>query len=397
MPRIRLTLTSQDWHFFTGVAVLYAASNLWTTVVYWQVLLSTHSSVWLAVAVAASTVPAVLVGLTGPEWGPPGSFAPWLSVLGVLMAGGSFLLARQPILLVLLALVEGWLSARAIPLSQTILMASLPPGQAPRASARYEMASRMGTVLGPLVAGAALAASGPVAATATTGVLLLLSGLLWSRLKTPPVEREEGREGMRIAWKVLHKDRFLVNALTIRAGGNVLWPAFTMAVPILMQQVWHSHALGYGAFRTLWGVCTILGTLLVVPLLGKHLKTAYFLSWATTGLAFWGIGSSTDLLGAFVWTAIGALSSPVVHVALDSHIGSAVHSAYRSALFAIQRLVMSVVGIIGLALMSLALHHTTAGVALKGAGILMGAAALLSWWIWQRSAAAPPISTGSAD
>jgi MFS family permease len=397
MARIPHTLSPKDWRFFIGVGVLYSASNLWTTVVYWQVLFSTHSSLWLAAAVAASTVPAVLVGLTGPEWGLPGSFAPWLGVLGALMAGGSFWFAHQPSVLVALALLEGWLSARAIPLSQTILMAATPADEAPRASARYEMASRIGVVLGPLAAGSALALSGPVAATALTGGLLLLSGLLWSRLHTPTIEREDGNEGMRSAWTVLQHDRFLVNALAIRAGGNVLWPAFTMAVPILMQQVWHAHAIGYGAFRTLWGVTTVAGTLLVVPLLGKRLKTAYFLSWALTGLAFWGIGASADLLTALVSTVVGAISSPVVHVALDSHIGSAVQPAYRSALFAIQRLVMAVVGLVGLGLMSLALHHMTAGHALQGAGVLMGLAALVSLWIWQRTTSAPTVSTGSVD
>lgn len=376
--------------FFWGIGTLYAAANLWTTVLLWQVLAQTHSALWLAGAVAAGTAPTVVVGMTGPEWGHGGTLSQWLLGLGLALGGLSFAMSHSAPLLILAALFEGWFGARIIPLSQTLLMAHIPASEAPRASSRYELASRIGIVAGPLLGGLALTAIGPALTIVLTAVLFLMTGALFIVLPADfaPTGPQAASASARIAdsWRAIRDDRFLVAALGVRAGSNLLWPAFTVAGPLLVQGSWHAHAIGYGAMRTVWGVSTVLGTILVVPFLIRRLKTSYFLSWLITGTAFLAIGMSPHLWEALMWTAIGAVSSPVVHVALDSHIGMAIPPAYRSAVFAIQRLVMAIVNLAGLGLMTGALNFVAPGEALGGAGILMILFAAVGLSRWRSSA-----------
>lgn len=372
--------------FLLGVAAVYAADYLWATWLIWQVAFLTHSGTWIAAASAASAVPTVLVGLTGPEWGFRGRMSAWLAGLGLLTAALAFGIAHHPLALIGLALVQGWISSRVIPLSQTLLMSRIPLGGAPQASSHYEIASRSGIVVGPLLAGILIAAHGPVVAMATAGLGFVLASLVWLGLEKTPIHSTVGSAArMRQGWRAIGHDSFLGMALWVRAGSNVMWPAFTVAIPLMIRSPWHSHALGYGAIRALWGLSTVAGALIIVPRLVKRLQLSYFLSWLVTGLAFVAIGSSRHLVTALIWTAVGALSSPIVHVALDSHIGTVVSAEERSAVYAIQRLLMAIVNLLGLALMSGALYLVQPDQALRGAGILMAAGALVGLGLWQRA------------
>ncbi|MCL5116208.1 MAG: MFS transporter [Firmicutes bacterium] len=379
--------------FFAGVALIYTATNLWTTFLLWQMLRVTDSGLWLAAAVAAGALPIVLVGLTGPEWGIGGRASFWLAGIGVLLGVMAPWTAKGAVSLLIIALLEGWVTARLVPMSQAWLMSQVAPKDAPKASARYEIASRIGMVAGPILGGAILTAYGAIAAMALVSSIFLATGATWHRLPEEDSRKKESHPvGARFteAWRAIRNDRFLGPALTVRAGANILWPAFTIAVPLLAVHPWHAHAIGYGLTKTLWGISTVLGTVLIVPRLIRRLKYAYFLSWLFTGLAFWGVGSSAELWSALLWIVAGALSSPIVHVALDSHIGTAIAPTHRGSVYAIQRQVVALVNLAGLALVSGAMKLLPPGQLLSGAGILMSFAALLGLVIWrQRPTAAP--------
>lgn len=387
--------TSPPRAFYLGAAGLYAANSLWTTFLLWQMLAVTHSILWVAMAVAVGAVPTVVVGLTGPDWGVRGRMALWLTGFGVALAVAAPAIPHTPWGLLAAALAEGWLDSRLIPKAQAWMMAQASSENAPHVSSRFEFASRTGMVAGPLLAGAGLTVLGARGSILLTALLFLATAMAWQHIadtarkpsQSQPVRRRD-------AWQAIRADRFLTTALGVRAGSNLLWPAFTVAIPLMMVHAWHAHALGYGAVRTLWGLSTVVGTVLVIPYLLKHLKASYFLSWVLTGLAFWGIGQSTHLWSVFIWVAAGALSSPVVHVALDSHIGTTVRAQDQGGVFAIQRLVMAVVNLAGLALVSVAIKHVGPGQTLTAAGILMAVAALGGWFFWNRRRAlyAPIIS-----
>lgn len=358
--------------FYLGVAFVYAADNAWTTLLLWQVLRLTHSSTWLAVAAVSYTVPAILVGITGPEWGLRGRISSWLAAtaLGIVVLAPWW--AHSPWLLVSLSAAMGWTNARVIPMAQAWLMAMTNHGDAPMASSRFEMASRIGMVVGPLMAGTLITGSGVMGSGLANGLLFMVAAWLWRGvLASAPGSSKRRVEPRSAAWRAVRQDRFLVIALSVRAGANYLWPVFTLAIPLLVKHPWHTSAVSYGAVRTLWSVSTVVGTWLIIPKLIKHLKIAYFLSWVVTGLAFWQIGTSAHLFEALLWVMIGAFPSAVVHVALDSHIGTGVATALQSGVFAIERLVMATVNILGLWFASDMIRHVNPGPALSVSGMAM--------------------------
>lgn len=367
--------------FYIGVGIIYAAANLWTTLLLWQILAVTHRGTWVAMAAAASALPAVVVGLTGPEWGFKGRMELWLLAMGAGFAAVAPWFVHHATTLLIMGLLEGWLNARIIPKAQAWLMSAVPKEEAPLASSRFEIASRIGIVAGPLLAGGLIATSGAVMATLGSACLFLVSGGLWYRSKVNL--RTSFQPSRRTAsWHAVRKDGFLMTTLGVRAGANLLWPAFTVAIPLLIEHPWRAQALGYGLVRTLWGLSTVLGTWLIVPRLFKRLRIAYFLSWILTGVGFWRIGLSEHFLSALVWVIIGALSSPVVHVALDSHIGTRMEPSVQGGVFAIQRLVMSVVNLIGLFLITGALRRLSPGPTLSAAGLIMATIALMALIMW---------------
>ena len=178
--------------YFIGIGVIYLSQSLWTTFLLWQVLVTTHSAWWLAVASAAGVIPAVIIGLTGPDfdYGLGGSMASWLAVTGLSMGVMAPLIAHTPLGLVAATLVFDGVASRIIPLAQTLLMATSSTARAPQASARYEIASRTGLVAGPLVAGFLIATVGATLAILCAGLGFLLAGILWhqrgQQAKTSP-------------------------------------------------------------------------------------------------------------------------------------------------------------------------------------------------------------------
>ncbi len=85
--------------YFIGIGFIYLSQSLWTTFLLWQVLVTTHSAWWLAVASAAGVIPAVIIGLTGPDfdYGLGGSMASWLAVTGLFMGVMAPLIAHTPL------------------------------------------------------------------------------------------------------------------------------------------------------------------------------------------------------------------------------------------------------------------------------------------------------------
>lgn len=368
---------------FSGIALYYLAENLWRTVLLWRVLTLTHSSIWMGVAVLADTAPTIVVGVLGPHRGFGKTLSSVVGMQAVAMALGALVISHNAAGLIILAVVNGWGGARVVPATQALLMRTTANHDLGRASATFELATRVGILAGPALGGVVLTAL-PMAWVlwSLTG-LFLLTLVLWRRLMEQTfVAPSSSMRGFRDAVKLVARDAFLSTALTIRGLTNLLWPAFTLAVPLLVLHVWEQGAAGYGILRSLWGLGTIVSTLWMVPMFLRRLQKMYFVSWMVTGAGFLMMGLSPGFGMAIGADIFGALGGPLVHVALDTHIGVHVDPSLQGRIFAFQQLVMSLVSVIGLGLVSAALQVFHPWQVLSGAGfciVIFAIAGLARW------------------
>lgn len=374
--------------FFVGLAVCFVARNVWRTVLLWQVLVLTHSTAWLALAVVADALPTLLVGITGPTWGDRGSLGSWLLIEAAIPLAAGLVAEHSAVLLIIGALINGWYGARVVPRSQAEMMRLTPPEGKAAASTRHEFASRVGIGLGPLLAGLLLGVAGNSGALLATAVLFAAASALWQGFGGARSEARSPRPvlgNLREALADVGQDTFLRSALGVRALTNLVSPAFTLSIPLLTLEVWHTHAIGYGLFRSAWGFSTVLATLIVVPRFRGRLHAAFFQSWVVTGIGFILIGLSTGYPLALAMTVLAAIGGPIVHVALDTHIGRSVPSARQGHVFALQRLLTNVPGLLGAGIVSSALARWQPGRVLEGAGLLMVLATAVGFALWRRT------------
>lgn len=379
--------------FYGATAVIYAAAGMFRIELVWMLLQATGSAVGVALGLVALELPVLVVGILGPERLGQGHRR--LAVLPIYM-GAALLLAALGLhmstgvvpLLIALGLLQGWWDGILIPVLQSRLMSY--PDDAPRThrSAGFEVASRVGTIAGPVLAGVLLAGPGRAVALAAAGVLMATAaGLLVSNrlVNAPARPHPDGSPTVTdLAGSIaaVRARPWLSLALGVRGVSNFLWPAFTIGIPLLVVSPWHAGAAGYGVLRALWGISTVGATLvLTTPAILARLRSMYFVSWAVSGLGFLLLAASPAYAWAIGATLLGGTGSPLVHVALDSEIGEHIPPAQQGHVFALQRLVMSALLLIGLGVLGPVTAALGAAHVLLGAGLVMVAAAAmgLAW------------------
>ncbi len=370
--------------FLLGTSALYSADLALSVVLTWSVLALSHSPFLAALALIANQAPHVAVGIVGVErslgrWRSSG----WLGLLGsvvALLALGIGLrpaIGLQVLLLIAAGATEGWANAVAVPVGQAWWMQATPRSLRVRAARDYEVASRVPRLLAPVAGGLLLADNRVALALSAIAAGLLASAWLWRRLEaTAPGPGR--RLGARDSWAVLRHDRWLAAALAVRGLANVVWPAFTIGLPWLVLQRLHQSAPTYGLILTVYGVSTLVLTIFGSRFSAVGLRRWYGLAWAATGLAFVGLAQAPTLAWAVAAVLLAGLGSPIIHMALDSHIGREVPAADQGSVFAFQRLIMGVMGLLGLLAVGAGYRSVGPATVLTAAGAVMGAAGLLA-------------------
>ncbi len=385
--------------FYGAIAVIYAATGMFRLELVWILLRATGSAVGVALGLVALELPVLVVGWLGPER--LGRGARRIPVLPVymaasLVAAGLALHASgwtAPVL-VALALLQGWWDGLLIPLLQSRLMSFAHAAPRTHRSAGFEVSSRLGMIAGPVLAGLLLASTSPALAVAAAGALMALSAELLAKnpmvhpeAAAPLHPEEAGLRQLAGSVAAVRARPWLSLALMVRGLSNFLWPAFTIGIPLLVLSPWHAGPAGYGVLRALWGIATVGATLvLTAPLILARLQSAYFVSWAVSGIGFLALAASPTYGFAVAATLVGGMGSPLIHVALDSEIGEHIPPAQQGHVFALQRLVMSALTLVGLAVMGPVVASLGAGRVLVDSGLLMVAAAAvgLAWHLRQR-------------
>lgn len=382
-----------DGHYrqFLWVVFLnYFVQNSWSVLLLWRVLEKTHSAEWMAFALMLGTVADVFVGLLGPQRGGGQSIATVILFQTLMMGIGVFLAPPSLVGLLVVAFINGWLSGRIVPLLQAHLMRHTPMNRLRQASRGYELASRFGILLGPLAAGWGLANLSFSRLVLSITVLLTTAFLLvkplhttWSGLPRP-VHQQKSLPQFMVAVRQITHDSFLRLALAIRGLNNLLWPAFTLGIPLLVLKQWHHGSLGYGVIRSTWGLSTIIGTVWLLPQIRGSLKKFYFVSWTMTGIGFALLALSPSYYWALGAAIVGAIASPAVHVALDTHIGEHIPALDQGHVFAVQQFVMSGLGVMGLGVMAALYKVFHPQTVLSLTGMVMISAAVIGFWYYSR-------------
>jgi hypothetical protein len=367
-----MTRSTQLSRFYIGTFWLYAADQIILLAARWGMVTLARSSLLLALVVILHALPQVAVGVLGPER-VAGRRLPRIALAGGVALGALWLLGSlglTPLTAVLLAaaLIAGWANAALVPLGQASLMQFLPVAARVRGSRDYEISSRIPLLAAPVVGGGLIALVGLSPLTVAGGVLLLLAAWAYGRWPEAELAPRAGGMSLRQSLAVLRRDRWLLTALSVRGVQNLFWPAFTLALPLLVAGRLHRGALAYGLLLTCYGVATLLAAGLSGRVQLAHLRWLYFLSWVTTGVGFMVLAEAPNMPLAVLGAALGGIGSPFVHMALDSHIGTNVDARAQAALFGFQRLVMSMLSLVGSYAVGWWLTWTRPGPALTASG-----------------------------
>ena len=366
--------------FYLGTFWLYGADQFVLLAARWGMVGLARSSLMLALVVILHALPQLAVGVLGPERVggrrlPVIAFAGGIALAAAWFAG---LLGGGALTAVLLAaaLIAGWASAVAVPLGQASLMQFLPVAARVRGSRGYEVSSRIPMLAAPIIGGALIGILGLSQLIVWAGALLLLAA--WAYTRWPQAQAAPRTQGLslRQSLAAVRRDSWLLTALAVRGVQNLFWPAFTLALPLLVAGRLHGGALAYGFLLTCYGVATLLTAGLSGRLQLAHLRWLYYLSWLTTGLGFILLAMAHGMPLAALGAALAGIGSPFVHMALDTHIGTNVDAQAQAALFGFQRLVMSVLSLLGSYAVGWWLTRTPPAHALTTSGAALAAVGL---------------------
>ncbi|MCG0240044.1 MAG: MFS transporter [Firmicutes bacterium] len=378
---------------WAGQLVSEAGSMLHDMAMLWVVHEMTGSAGAMSAVKLASYLPVAVVGLVG------GALVDrWhrLRALVLIDLCRALVVATLP-LLYLKGLLSPWALAASglvlatldgffVPALQSSLPALVPPRHLPGAHALLDSTDRLARLLGPGLSSLVLTVVPLVHFFTLNALSFLISALAFGfillRLGTHPVVRPSGpREplGWRdllAGWLQIRSDRLLASALAVRGICNVPWAIYTIGAPLLVAEKFRQSPGAWGLIIAAYGTASLAGNLLAGSLglgqPGRPVYRPFALSWMFTGLGFGGVGLAPSLHLATAAAFVAGLGSPVVHIVLDSYIGLTVPVAVRGRVFAVQRLVVSGMHMVGLGLAGWVLSRLApdAGIAVAGAALV---------------------------
>jgi MFS family permease len=291
---------------WVGAALSSVGSRMTSVAVPVQVYALTRSSLAVGLIGLALAVPMIVLGLVG------GAIADavdrrklvlitrfLLALASILFAVQAFLDLRQLWLLYVLVAVQSALTAVDVPASRAFIPRLLPPERIRAASALSFLSFHIGLVVGPLLAGALIAAAGLQAAYSVDAASFAFSIYAVLRLRSMRVKETSGRggfasvmEGLRyVRWQPVLRTAMLVDLnatifgmpfalfpalAATHFGGGVQTVGWLYAAPaiggficaslsgplaqvrrqglavLLAVAVWGGAIAGFGATRLLW-------------------------------------------------------------------------------------------------------------------------------------------------
>lgn len=257
------------------VAVLISNIGTWvqTAGAQWLLVHQPGAAALVALVQTAESLPVLLLAL------PAGVLAEYLNrrhlLIGiqgfqVLVAGALTVVTAtsgaSPLLLLAFTFALGAGSAAQISIYQTVVAEIVPRPQLPPAAALASISLNIARAVGPVIAGVAIALTGPVSVFALntlTFLFFLVVLVRWRGYEAVPVAHDPFftalRAGAKYVAESVHTRRILGRLMIFLIPGNAVW-ALT---PIIAAQKLHLGSAGYGLFLGALGGGAIAGAALL--------------------------------------------------------------------------------------------------------------------------------------
>jgi MFS family permease len=384
-------------------AVLWTASlvsniGTWmqTIAVGALVISRTGQASWAVLVAAGAFLP---IGLLSPVGGALADRFPRRPLIaagnlieGVIAAVIAWLVATgraAPFDLLALVTAQGAVAAVIGPFSQAILPDLVPRTEFLAASSLNSAQWNAGRIVGPALAGAAVAAFGFPASFDANAVsfLAVVAALAFIRLSPPPGSTgpllRSMRDGLRAAW-----EQPSCRAATISIGVVAFLAApFIALVPAVAHALTHGGATqvaaGTAALTTAQGAGAVAGALCIPPL-AVRFGRGRVLTWslALLPLVLIGYGAAPSL-----WLAVAALFVVgMVYMSVLSGLQTVAQlqapAAYRGRVLSFFMVALGVAYPIGSLAQGPVANHLGVGWTTVGSALLLGVISLIARWRW---------------
>jgi MFS family permease len=318
---------------FRRLVVSYAVNELgdWLGIVALSVLVFEQTNSAMATTllfIGTGFVPALLTPVVvarlerpPPRFVLPSLYAAEAATFGILaLLVDNFSLAA----VVVLATIDGALALTAKSLTRSVSAAMLEPeGELRAGNAVLNVAFTGGAAIGPVLAGAVIAALGLQTALLLDAVSFYAIG--WIMLSARPLPRAESepgrlRERVRAGAGYIRGNRTLRRLLAAQAVAFVFFSAVIPIEVIFAKETLGAGDAGYGLLLGSWGVGMVLGSIVFAALRRAPLPVLLFFSTIAVGAGYLGTGASQTLAFACAASAVGGAGNGIQWVAVMSAV-----------------------------------------------------------------------------
>jgi MFS family permease len=318
---------------FRRLVLSYAVNELgdWLGIVALSVLVFEQTGSAMATTllfIGTGFAPALLtpVVVTRLERPPPRFVLPALYAAEAAAFGALALLADNFSLaaVVAVATVDGALALTAKSLTRSVSAAMLEPeGELRAGNAILNVAFTGGAAIGPVIAGAVIAALGIQSALLLDAVSFYAIGwILLSARPLPHAESEPGslRERIRAGAGYIRNSRTLRRLLAAQGVAFVFFSAVIPIEVVFAKETLGTGDTGYGLLLGSWGLGMVIGSVVFAALRRAPLPVLLFFSTLAVGAGYLGTGAAQTLAVACVASAVGGAGNGVQWVAVMSAV-----------------------------------------------------------------------------
>lgn len=183
-----------------------------------------------------------------------------------------------------------------------------------------------------------------------------------------------------VGWRWSICEPTVADALILRGVCNLAWPAFTVAIPFLIQQRFHQGIGGFGLTLAGFGAGNLIGTGLAARVRAARLTTVCCLAWSSAGIGFVGLAVAPTYPLLLAATAAIGVCTPLANVTVSAHIVAIAPRDLLARVYTAQRVTVVAASIAGLPIIAALISAHGPACALAAAGAVIttaGSTALL--------------------